>query len=93
VIDVEGGDGVAELAERVVEAGRVGAAGDEAQHLAARLDQVVPADVLVDGPEQIQASIQSGLLAGVARGLACGPARHEEDGGECEQALQKRRLR
>ena len=37
--DVERGDAVAELAEDVPEAGRVGAAGDEHRHLAAGLDQ------------------------------------------------------
>ena len=43
---------VAELAQRVAEAGRVGAAGDEAEHLAARLDQLVPADVRLDPLEE-----------------------------------------
>ena len=46
VFDVQRRDAVAELAQRVQEAGRVGAARDEAEHLAARLDQLVPADVL-----------------------------------------------
>ena len=35
-------------AEDVPERGRVGAAGDEAGHVAAGRDQVVPADVLLD---------------------------------------------
>jgi hypothetical protein len=38
----------------VEEAGRVGAAGDEAEHLAARLDQPVPADVGLDAREELQ---------------------------------------
>src|SRR5581483_9982110 len=54
VVDVQRRDAVAELAQRVVEAGRVGAAGDEAEHLAARLDQLVPADVLFDAREELQ---------------------------------------
>ena len=45
---MERGDAVAELAQRVPEAGRVGPAGDERDHLAARGNQVVPADVLLD---------------------------------------------
>src|SRR5439155_348441 len=48
VVHVQRGDAVAELAQRVPEAGRVGAAGDEAADLAARLDQLVPADQLLD---------------------------------------------
>ena len=48
MVHVHGRDAVAERAERVPEAGRVGAAGDETADVAARLDQVVPADVLFD---------------------------------------------
>src|SRR5688572_865113 len=48
VVHVQRGDAVAERAEHVPEAGRVGAARDEARHLAAGGDQVVPADVLLD---------------------------------------------
>jgi hypothetical protein len=40
----------------VKETGRVGAAGNEAQHLAAGLDQLVPADVRLDAREKLQAS-------------------------------------
>ena len=39
---------VAERAEGVPQAGRVSSPGDEAADLAARLDQVIPADVLFD---------------------------------------------
>ena len=52
VVDVERRDAVAELAEREGEAGRVGAARDEAEHLAAGLDQLVAADVRLDPREQ-----------------------------------------
>ena len=48
VVDVQRRDLVAELAQRVPEAGRVGAARDEAGHLAAGRDQPVPADVGLD---------------------------------------------
>ena len=48
VVHVQGGDAVAERAERVPEAGRVRTAGDEAADLGAGLDQVMPADVLFD---------------------------------------------
>ena len=44
---------VAELAQSKDEAGRVGATRDQAEHLAARLEQVVAADVDVDPLEQI----------------------------------------
>src|SRR5581483_3974272 len=54
VIDVQRRDAVAELAQRTPEAGRVGAAADEAQHLATGLDQLVPADVLLDAPDGVQ---------------------------------------
>ncbi len=48
MVHVHGGDAVAERSERVPEAGRVGAAGDETADLSAGLDQAVPADVLLD---------------------------------------------
>src|SRR5204863_9653350 len=48
VVDVERGHLVAELAKREGETGRVGPAGDEAQHLATRSDQVTRADVRFD---------------------------------------------
>jgi len=54
VVDVQRGDAVAELAERVVQARRIGAARDEAEGLAAGLDQPVPADVVFDAREEIQ---------------------------------------
>ena len=58
VVDVQRRDAIAELAQRVVEARRVGAARDEAEHGAARLDQLVAADVLLDALENAQAVIQ-----------------------------------
>jgi hypothetical protein len=48
MIDVRGGDAVAELAEDVPQAGGIGAAGDEARDLAPGRKQVVPADRLRD---------------------------------------------
>ena len=48
MVDVEGRGRVAELPEDVQEAGRVGAAGDQAQDVAPRRDQVVAADVALD---------------------------------------------
>ncbi len=48
VVDVERRDAVAERAEHVPQARRVRSAGDEAADAAARLDQGVPADVLLD---------------------------------------------
>ena len=53
MIDVERRDAVAELAERQHEAGRVGAARDQAEHLAAGLDQLVTADVSLDPLEDV----------------------------------------
>ena len=61
VVHVESGDAVAQLSKGVVEAGRVGAAGNQAQHLAPRLDQVVPAHVALDPREQLQAGIRARL--------------------------------
>ena len=87
VVDVQRRDAVAELAQRVEEAGRVGAARDEAEHLAARLDQVVPADVRLD-PRELQAS------AAQPRASAPRFARPSEDPDECELGpSQKRMLR
>ena len=53
VVHVQRRDAVAERAERVPQARRVGSAGDEAAHLPARLDQVVRADVLLDARGQL----------------------------------------
>jgi hypothetical protein len=53
VVHVDGGNGVAELAERMPEAARVGAAGDEARHLAAGRDQVVLTDEALDPLQQL----------------------------------------
>jgi hypothetical protein len=52
---MKSGDGVAQLAERVEEAGGIGAARNQAEDLAARLDQLVPADMGLDAPEKLQA--------------------------------------
>src|SRR5581483_11287945 len=57
VVDVQRGDAVAEIPERVVETGRVGAARDEALHLSTRLDELVPADVRLDPLQQLHGSI------------------------------------
>jgi len=57
VVDVQRRDAVAERAERVVQAGRVGAARDEAQDVAAGLDQVVAPDVRLDALEDVQGVI------------------------------------
>src|SRR5579863_5890195 len=51
VVHVHRTDAVAERAERVPEAGRVRAAGDETAHLSPRLDQVVSADERFDSLE------------------------------------------
>src|SRR5581483_8178293 len=59
VVDVQCRHAIAERAERVPQAGRVGAAGDEAQDLAAGLDQLVAADVRLDALEELQASIEA----------------------------------
>ena len=48
VVHVERVDSVAERAQHMPEAGRVRAAGDEREHLAAGRDQLVAADVLLD---------------------------------------------
>jgi hypothetical protein len=48
MVHVQGADPVAERPERVPEAGRVGSARDQAEHLAAGLDQVLGADQLLD---------------------------------------------
>jgi hypothetical protein len=54
VVDVQRRHVEAELAESVEEAGRVGAARDEAQDVATRRDQVVPADVRFDPVQELQ---------------------------------------
>ena len=48
VIHVQRRHAVPETGERMLQTGRVGASGDETAHLAARLDQLVRADVLFD---------------------------------------------
>ena len=53
VMHVDGADAVAELAERVPEAGRVGTAGDEAGDLAAGRDQVMRGDEPLDACGQL----------------------------------------
>src|SRR5581483_3848099 len=58
VVDVQSGDAVPELAERMEEARRVGAPGDEAEDLAAGLDQLVAADVALDPLEDLQGVIE-----------------------------------
>ncbi|HEV7640298.1 MAG TPA: hypothetical protein VGO39_05505, partial [Gaiellaceae bacterium] len=54
VVDVQRGDIEAELAKRMEQARRVRTAGDEAQHIATGLDQVVPADVRFDPAQKLQ---------------------------------------
>src|SRR5919108_761273 len=48
VVYVQGADAVTELPKQVPEAGRVWSTGDESGYLAARLDELVAADVLLD---------------------------------------------
>ena len=60
VIHVQRGDAIAELRQDVPETGRVGAARDEAGHVAARRDQVVPADQLLDPRAQRSLSTRTG---------------------------------
>ena len=48
VVDVHGGDVVPERRERMPEARRIGATGDEARDPATRLDEVVGADERLD---------------------------------------------
>jgi hypothetical protein len=54
VVDVQRRDLEPELAQRVEETGRVGAARNEAQDLATRRDQVIPADVRFDPAQELQ---------------------------------------
>src|SRR5439155_2032095 len=65
VVDVQGGDPVAERPERMPQAGRVGAARDEAEDLARGRDQVVLTDVLFDARAE-----DSGLHRRHLRGLS-----------------------
>ena len=53
VVHVERGDAVAQRAQGVPEAGRVGAAGDEARDRATGLDQLVRTDVPLDPIAQL----------------------------------------
>jgi hypothetical protein len=54
VVDVQRLDVEPELAKRVEEAGRVRTARNEAQDVATRRDQVVPADVRFDPVQELQ---------------------------------------
>ena len=62
MVDVERADLVAERAQNVPEAGRVGAAGDEAGDLAARRDQLVPADVGLDSLPKLALRVTSSTV-------------------------------
>ena len=53
VIHVQRRDAVTERAEGVPETGRVGAAGDECEHLAAGRNQLMRANVLLDPRSQL----------------------------------------
>jgi len=57
VVDVQRRDAVAKLAQRVEETRRVRSAGDEAEDVAAGLDQVVAANVRLDALEKLQRGI------------------------------------
>jgi len=61
VIDVERRDVEPELAQRMEETGRVGAARNEAEDVTTRLDQVVPADVRFDPAQKLQIPSVPGL--------------------------------
>ncbi len=52
VVHVEGRDAVAQRAENVPETGRIGSPRDETHHVAAGLDQAVPANVPLDASAQ-----------------------------------------
>jgi hypothetical protein len=56
VVDVQRRDLEPQLTERVEEAGRVRTPRNEAQDVATRLDQVVPADVRLDPVQELQIS-------------------------------------
>src|SRR5262249_38928344 len=75
VVDVQGRDLVAELAERVQEAGRVGAARHEAQDLAARRDPSGRADVRSDPPGGAPPSGAALALSGGSPAAPAGQAR------------------
>jgi hypothetical protein len=64
VVDVQRRDVEAQFAERVEEAGRISAARNEAQDVATRLDQVVPADVRFDPAQELQSSSVPPLVTG-----------------------------
>jgi hypothetical protein len=66
VVHVEGGDAVAKRTERMPQAAGVGATRDEAEDLAARRDEVVPADVLLDPRTE-----RRGLHGGIVRRAKC----------------------
>ena len=83
---------VAERAQRVPEAGRVGAARDEAADLAAGLDQPVPADVLLDALAQ-RRRVHALILPEERRGLAAELRRKRPDhvlgpaSGSCRRGM------
>jgi hypothetical protein len=61
VVDVQRRDVEPELAKGVEETGRVRAARNEAQDVATRLDQVVPADMRFDPAQELQIRSVPGL--------------------------------
>ena len=69
VVDMNRPDAVAELAEPVPEAGRVGAPGDEARHLRAGREQVAGANVGLDPLEHVHVA-QSACTGSRKRGAA-----------------------
>jgi len=68
---VQRGDAVPECTEHVVQARRVGAAGDETEDLTARRDQLVAPDVRVDALEQLQAHSVAPIWEGLAEYRLC----------------------
>src|SRR3954454_5482367 len=75
MVDVQRRNRVAELPERMEEAGRVGAARDEAEHGLARRDQLVPADVRLDPLQELQEDSVTGALTRRSRAHAAGATR------------------
>ncbi len=66
VVHVQRVDAVAERPERMPEAGRVGAAGDETEDVASRRDEVVRTHVLLDAPAE-SGRVHTAILETVAR--------------------------